>query len=363
MNVDINSILNIYDKEISKTTKNKRKIIQFEKNKMQTVEYLIDSIRDESYTIKHYNIFVISDPKFRVIMSLPIKDKIVNHYITRTVLEPKLTKYLDIRNIATRKNMGTDYGIRKIKEYLEHYKKYDKFYVLKMDIHKYFYSIDHDVLKNMLKGKVNDFEYNLLSRIIDSTGLEEINETIKKQKEYYYNVCTKRRTEVSSIPYYLDKKGLPIGNMTSQFLSIFYLYELDHYIVHTLKLKHYIRYMDDLIIFDSDKHKLEEAKEKISNILVNKYKLVVNEKKTTIVEGNVEFSFLGYTYKVVNKKTIIKVSKKTVDKVIKSIKKKKYEYSKGIISFESYFSAMSTYYYSFKYGNNRKIQRYIDEFG
>lgn len=64
---------------------------------------------------------------------------------------PKLEKYLDYRNVATRKNMGSDYAIRLAKKYLETLKKNDEFYVLKLDISKYFYSIDHEVLKSFLK--------------------------------------------------------------------------------------------------------------------------------------------------------------------------------------------------------------------
>ena len=79
--------------------------------------------------------------------------------IRDSILEPKLTKYLDNRNIATRKGMGTDYGIRLMKKYLEINKKYDTFYVLKIDIRKYFYSIDHEVLHNMLKNDLDSDEY------------------------------------------------------------------------------------------------------------------------------------------------------------------------------------------------------------
>ena len=71
-------------------------------------------------------------------MSLSVTDKIVNHYVTIKYLIPVLSKYLDNRNIATIKSMGTDYGIKLIKKYVEINKKYDKFYILKLDIKKYF---------------------------------------------------------------------------------------------------------------------------------------------------------------------------------------------------------------------------------
>ena len=101
-------------------------------------------------------------------MSLNLVDKLINHYISRTVLIPKLERYLDIRNVGTRKNMGTSYGLKLLKKYLNLNKKYSEFYVLKLDISKYFYTIDYDKLKSMLKDKLDNDEYNIVSKIIDS---------------------------------------------------------------------------------------------------------------------------------------------------------------------------------------------------
>jgi len=102
-------------------------------------------------------------------MSLNLVYKLINHYISRTVLIPKLERYLDIRNVGTRKNMGTSYGLKLLKKHLNLNKKYGEFYVLKLDISKYFYTIDYDKLKSMLKDKLDNDEYNIVSKIIDST--------------------------------------------------------------------------------------------------------------------------------------------------------------------------------------------------
>lgn len=360
--INIEDLFAIYDEEVSKTTKNKKKIVNFEKNKMQNVNYMIKKLMHEEYYITHYNVFMISEPKFRIIMSLPIKDKIINHFVTRTILEPNLSKYLDPRNIATRKGMGTDYGIKQIKKYLELHKKYKNFYILKMDIHKYFYTIDHDILKDLLKGKLDGFDFRLVSHIIDSTRLKMINESIQKQKDLFIKKYPSRTKEVEAVPFYEKGRGLPIGNMTSQFLSIFYLYPLDHFIVHDLKVPYFIRYMDDFILIHHDKKHLQFVKEKVEQILKEEYKLEVNKKKTKIVSAKDGFSFLGYTYKVINNKTILKVNRKTSQKVIKSIKRKKYDFQKGYISYEQTFSSISTFKYSFKYGNSLRIQNAIDKY-
>ena len=115
-----NDILNIYENEIRKNTKNKSKIYNFEKYKFENINNIYNIIvnYNNNYTCK-YNIFLITKPKFRIVMSLNIKDKIINHYITRNHLIPSLEKYLDDRNVATRKNKGTSYARKLLNKYIE----------------------------------------------------------------------------------------------------------------------------------------------------------------------------------------------------------------------------------------------------
>ena len=84
------------------------------------------------------------------------------------------------------------------------------------------------------------------------------------------------------LPYYLKDKGLPIGNYSSQFLSIYYLYKIDYKIVHTYHIKHYVRYMDDLILIHENKDYLKEILKKLEEELNNVYKLELNKKKTIL---------------------------------------------------------------------------------
>ena len=324
-NLNVSNLLNIYENEISKNVKNKRKLYDFEINKMQYIEDIIKMLKNGLVGHNHYNIFLIYEPKCRLVMSLSVKDKVINHFITKYVLENSLSKYLDERNVATRKGMGTDYAIKLVKKYINKLKcKYDNFYVLKLDISKYFYSVDHDVLKKLMADKLDIYEYDIISKIIDSINKNYINETINKVKKN------------NDIPLYEYNKGLPIGNMTSQFLSIYYLYKLDHFIVNDLHLKYYVRYMDDFIILDNDIKKLKEAKKIITDKLEKEYKLKINEKKTWINNIKYGFNFLGYTYKVIDKKTIIKIKRSNIDKIKKRIKEVKYlliQVKWGIIMF------------------------------
>lgn len=159
-NVSMDKILKIYNEEVSKNVKNKKKINDFEKYKITYLSSIYGVLKSGDYTPLKYNIFLLKDPKYRVIMSQSIYDKIINHYIARYVLEEKLSKYLDNRNVRARKNMGASYGINLVTKYIEELKrKNSTFYILKLDISKYFYSIDYNVLKSLLKDKLFCEEY------------------------------------------------------------------------------------------------------------------------------------------------------------------------------------------------------------
>lgn len=347
MNLTLEQINEIY-KEVRKNTKNKRKIYYFEINKMQNFKEIKEMLNDYDGGI--YNIFVITKPKIRIVMSQNIKDKIINHAFTRYVLKNKLEKYLDYRNIATRENKGTDYGIKLLKKYLEKNKKYDKFYILKIDISKYFYNIDHQILKEMLKNKLKEQEYELLEKILNSTNKEYINEKITKLNEKY-----------KDLPIYKNNKGLPIGNMTSQFLSIFYLNEIDHMIIHSLKIKYFIRYMDDFILIYHNKTYLKECLKRIEKE-INKYKLQINKNKTEI-KCSLEWNeFLGYRFKIQNKKAIFILKKESIKRIKKRVKELKYLYKNNKISEKTIFSSIMTFTNSFKYGSYTRRKRIIDLF-
>ncbi len=350
-NITFVNLLNIYESEISKNVKNKKKLIKFEINKVQNITNIIDMLNSGNVGHEHYNIFLIYEPKCRLVMSLSVRDKIINHFVTRYALEAKLTKYLDSRNVATRKGMGTDYGIKLVIKYLKQLKN-KNFYILKIDISKYFYSINHEILKNLLIDKLDGYEYDLICKIIDSTNKEYINSTINKIK----------KDNKVEVPLYYHELGLPIGNVSSQILSIFYLYKLDHYIVHDLKLKYYVRYMNDFVIMDNDLEKLRKVRDIIIDKLEKEYKLKINTKKTKIVSCREGFSFLGYVFKAINKKLVIKIKRSNLEKIKGRVKEVRYLLDKDKISHYRAFCSIMTYSNCYKYASNIKVLNLIDKY-
>ena len=288
-------------------------------------------LKYKKYEHSHYNVFLVHEPKYRIIMSEMMSDKIINHLVSHYVLDPGITPHLIPQNVATRKGMGTKEGIRYVKKYINKLKiNHDKVYVLKCDIKKYFYSIDHELILEKISRFVTDPDiYKLIKNIIESTDNKYVNESIKKvvDKEIKrikeMNILDKEAkiAELKSIPLYAKGKGLPIGNMTSQLLAIYFLNDLDHYIKEKLYCKYYVRYMDDFVIFDYDKERLKVVKSKIEDKL-KEFKLELN-RKTNIYDLKHGFDFLGYHFLLKGKKLIIKINSGTKRRIKKKMRKLK----------------------------------------
>lgn len=191
-------------KEVCQKTKNKTKVALFKEYKCIYISRIYNILKNKEYYVGPYNVFYIYEPKKRRIISQNLIDKIVNHLVSKFILYPTIMPSLIDCNVASRKEMGTKEGIRLAKKFHRQFSiKYHTYYILKIDIHHFFGSINHDILKEKLKKKIKDKDaLNILFQIIDS-----------------------------------DDVGLGIGNMTSQILAIFYLNNLDHYIKETLHIK------------------------------------------------------------------------------------------------------------------------------
>lgn len=350
MKVLISDLKLVYESEIKKNVKNKKKIYEFEKNKIEYISDIKRVLENGEYDGGRYNIFMVYKPKIRIVMSQSIYDKIINHYVARFILIPHLNKYLNERNCATRKNMGTHYAIKLLKSDIESFKKYKEFYFLKLDISKFFYNLDHNVLLSLIKSDLNIEEYNLIKVILNSTNREYVNVIIKR----YENMLN------TKLPLYNYNKGLPIGNMTSQFLAIFYLSKLQHFIRCNLHLK-FINYMDDYIIIHQDKEYLKKCLKIIEEKLNNEYKLELNKNKTNITKCNIGVNFLGYNFKVIDNKTIVTLSSSTRKNIKDGLKKNKWLYKNKLISFESYFSSIENYKYGYNFVDKIITKDIIDK--
>ena len=351
--IAIENIKWTYNRQVRINTKNRHKIYKFDN--FYTVNLCnIHNLLENGYKCGRYNIFLIRENKYRVIMSQQIGDKVINHLVGNTLIH-FLDKSLIDGNVATRINKGTHYGIKMIKRYLNSLKS-KPVYALKFDISKYFYNIDHDILKKMYYSKFKDKKFlNLLDQIIDTTNEEYVNyhirRLVKEEAEKVKNSNMnkkekeKRLNELKKIPTYEKNKGLPIGNLTSQILAVFYLNELDHYILENMNVK-YIRYMDDGVLLSNDKEYLEECFIKVKE-LIGKYNLRLNNKTAILNVSKNGLDFLGFRFYIINNKVVMKLRtniKRRFKRKLKKVRQHKYSDEKCV-------SIISSYRGHLKWGN------------
>lgn len=346
--LSIDKIMDVY-RNIYSNTRHKEKLVRFELAFSCNVISVLKQLEDRTYSHSNYSVFLINVPKYRIIMSENMKDKIVNHLISKYILIPTLSPKLIDMNVATRKGMGTKMGIYYTKKYINKMKmNYDDFYVLKCDISKYFYNIDHEILIDKLSKEFEDKDIlNILTNIIESTDNDNINKMIdsliekeiKKLEGKNIGDLDKKKIELARLPRYKKGVGLPIGNETSQILAVYYLSSLDHYIKESLQIKCYIRYMDDFILFHHDKDYLKFCLREVEKYLENLH-LSLN-RKTQIYDMKRGFNFLGYKFFLKGKKLIIIINnqtKKRVKRKLRRLKKKdSFRYSLVRASYKGYF--------------------------
>ncbi len=293
------NILSAYN-EVCRNTKNKRKVANYRQYKCIYISRIYNTLINKSYVVGPYNIFKIYEPKERRIVSQTMYDKVINHLVSRHILYPSLLPCLIDANVASRKGMGTKRGIELASKFHRICKiKYNTYYILKCDISKFFASIDHEILKQKLKRRIKDTDaLNIVFSIIDS-----------------------------------DENGLSIGNMTSQVLAIFYLNDLDHFIKEQLKIKYYVRYQDDFLLFHPSKEYLSFCLNQIRHFL-KKENLALNP-KTGLFNNKSNFIFLGRD-KYGNYAKHRDVNRK--------LKKRLYLYQNGFINLNSLISSRICYH-------------------
>jgi len=206
-----------------------------------------------------YHSFLITDPKPRVISTAPFEQRIMHHAIMN-VLEKIFERPMIYHSYACRKGKGTHAAVRYA---FKQCKSSPCF--LKLDVRKYFDSIDHEVLKTKLKKLIKDKRVIvLLNEIIDSYETE-------------------------------TGKGVPIGNLTSQFFANMYLAGLDHYILEKLRPSAYCRYMDDFVLWASSRAELKKMFVNINNYVFQNLKLSV--KQPVFGKTSAGLPFFGFSYK------------------------------------------------------------------
>jgi hypothetical protein len=312
----------------SKGKKSKKEVILFEMDLETNIVKILNDIKNNNYKFGKYREFYVYEPKRRLIKSLPYRDRIVHQWYVEEFIKPYFCKRFISTTFACLDNRGTHKSVYKLQSYMRKmYKNNKNYYVLKCDISKFFYSIDKNILFDILSSHISD----------------------KKLLSFSLNILNDN-----------SDLGIPIGNYTSQYFANIFLNELDQFVKNSLKIKYYVRYMDDFIMLLNTKEEAKNIYKKINIFLNEKLNLKLN-KKSKYFPSKLGIDFCGYhifeSYLLVRKRF-----KKKINKTIKLWKylksKNKLDFKKQQLSGNS-LSAYMKHANSFNY--KKKINNILNE--
>ena len=234
-------------------------VLLFERNLETNLQKLCNELISGTYKTSAYETFTITDPKERLIFRLPFRDRVVHHAIMN-VLEDIWTKIFISQTYSCVKHKGIHGALKHLKRDLKDIKNTQ--YCLKLDIRKFYPSIDHNILKQIIRRKIKDSRLlNLLDAIIDSAP------------------------------------GVPIGNYLSQFFANLYLSYFDHWLKEDKQVEYYYRYADDMVILGANKPYLHGLLVDINDYLSTKLNLQLKKNYQVFPTDIRGIDFVGYVFR------------------------------------------------------------------
>lgn len=312
--VSLENLFSAWDKFKSDKQK-KRDVQKFEWRLEENIFQLHRDLKYHRYKHGAYASFYIRDPKQRHIHKAIVRDRILHHAVF-SVLNPIFEPTFISNSFSCRIDKGTHKGIDALDKTLRKISGngFKPCFALKCDIKKFFETVDHSILLNIIRKRIKDADaMRLLEKIIESFISQ-------------YSTLFKRR-------------GLPIGNLTSQLFANIYLNELDQFIKHKLKVKYYIRYTDDFVIGAEDKLYLENIIEAIHSFLSDKLGLELHPNKVTIRKFHQGIDFLGYI--VLPHHRLLRI--KTRKRIFRKLRERINEYKIGTISERTLEQSLQSY--------------------
>lgn len=279
--------------------------------------WLLEKLKTKEYEHGGYTTFYVTEPKLRKIEKSKYIDRIVHRWVVDNFLAPIYVPQFISTSYACLKDRGMHKACLDVQKTMKHCKKiWDEYYILKMDVSKYFDNINKEILLNILQRKIKDKDLMWL-----------INQIVYSQNK---------------------EKGIEIGNYTSQMFANIYLNEIDQFVKHKLHIKYYFRYLDDSIVIVPTKEEAKQALQAITRFLKENLKLELN-KKTQIFKNKQGVNFCGYKineYRLKIRDKGKRKLKKKIKKLTKQIKEGKItskEAHKYIAGHLGYIKISNTY--------------------
>ncbi len=312
--------------------KKSKDCIEFEKNLHENLWKMHEELFLQNYRFLPYKMFYVKDYKRRKILAPCFRDHIVHHAIfnfIEQIFEPSFIP----DSYACRKGKGTHRAFKRLKGMINKSSFND--YFMKCDITKYFYSIDQYVLIGLIEKRISDCRLTkLIINIIQ----------MHKEQHSLGHVAN---------PYHPEKrKGIPIGSLLSQLFANIYLNELDYFVKNKLRIKKYVRYVDDFVIVGGSNANLIDIYSKMTLFLQEVLFLKLEMRKTQINKISFGIDFLGYVgfkHHVRIRSKNYRMFKKKFSRRIKKVLNREIEFYSLKCSYDSYLGHLS-------YTNSRRIE-------
>ena len=325
---EVSSVSNLFVawNEFKKGKRKKVDVAQFELHLEENIFRLHDELCSKTYRHDPYEDFYVCDPKRRHIHKASVKDRVMHQALFR-VLYSIFDKHFIHDSYSSRDNKGTHKGVIRLRDSVRkvsgNWKK--KTWTLKCDVRKFFDSIDHSILRELITQKVTCEDTIWL--------IDSIFTSFHKEKG----------------------KGVPLGNVTSQLFANIYLDELDQYVKHTLRAKHYFRYSDDFVIVHHDKDFLENCVVLIKQFLEERLLLELHPQKVEIRKVSQGIDFLGYV--ILPHAVVLRT--KTKRRIRRKMKEGIIAYRKEKLSLKVFRSMVSSYLGVFSHSRARKTVSFL----
>jgi retron-type reverse transcriptase len=239
-----------------------------------------------------YRSFHVHEPKRRLISAAPFRDRVVHHAVVR-VIEPILERRFITDSYACRKGRGTHVAVDRAHAWVRRYR-----YCLRADIVRFFPSVDHEVLMRTVHRVIGCRRTLELLRVILGSGAHVLRDEFPRTLFFGDDLLA-----------LLRPRGLPIGNLTSQFLANVHLDPLDHFVKETLRVRAYVRYADDFRLFAESKQELHNHRRAMERFLA-RLRLALHERKSQVQPCAAGVPFLGFVLYVVVERPLGSVARR-----------------------------------------------------
>jgi retron-type reverse transcriptase len=312
-----------------------KNVLKFNYNLEQELLQLKKELEEKTYQPGDYTTFQIVEPKRRMISAAPYRDRVVHHALYN-IVAPLFERTFIADSYANRVGFGTHRALRRFTEFSR-----SSNYILQCDIRKYFPSIDHEILKSLLRRKLKCKDTLwLVDTIIDSSNEQE-------------PILDHFPGDDLLTPLQ-RRRGLPIGNLTSQFFANIYLNGFDHFVKEQIKARKYVRYVDDFALFSDDWGFLAEARVAIEEYLAG-LRLRIHPVKSQLFETRHGASFLGF--RVFSDR--IRVRTENLRRARRRLRRMQREYAQGKIGCKEVSQSIQSWVAHLKHGDTWRLREQI----